>query len=192
MAGLQDRRLGGAAALAAPVDETLQIVTVHESRYTGWTMKHFYERWQAEYGGRRSFYLDQEPAAMGRTRAADVPARGTSQEAAPQAVTGDDAPPGRLPASMGAQSCQWELIVTMDAATSELYSAFFVEEEGTMSSFQGVHVKTEVGCPQITDLRCPLFTDEIVQSAWSDYHIRGALPGFRDRRARPSSSSRSQ
>jgi hypothetical protein len=34
--------------------------------------------------------------------------------------------------------CQWDLIVTMDDATSELYSAFFVEEEGTMSSFQGL------------------------------------------------------
>lgn len=31
---------------------------------------------------------------------------------------------------------QWDLIVTLDDATSELYSAFFVEEEGTMSSFQ--------------------------------------------------------
>ena len=29
----------------------------------------------------------------------------------------------------------WDLIVTMDDATSETYSAFFVEEEGTMSSF---------------------------------------------------------
>ena len=27
--------------------------------------------------------------------------------------------------------CQWDLIVTLDDATSELYSAFFVEEEGT-------------------------------------------------------------
>jgi len=34
--------------------------------------------------------------------------------------------------------CQWDLIVTLDDATSELYSAFFVEEEGTMSSFRGL------------------------------------------------------
>ena len=33
---------------------------------------------------------------------------------------------------------QWDLIVTMDDATSEHYSMFFVEEEGTASSFQGV------------------------------------------------------
>jgi hypothetical protein len=33
---------------------------------------------------------------------------------------------------------QWDLIVTMDDATNEHYSMFFVEEEGTASSFQGV------------------------------------------------------
>jgi len=32
----------------------------------------------------------------------------------------------------------WDLIVTMDDATSEHYSMFFVEEEGTASSFRGV------------------------------------------------------
>jgi len=32
----------------------------------------------------------------------------------------------------------WDLIVTMDDATGEIYSAFFIEEEGTLSSFQGV------------------------------------------------------
>jgi hypothetical protein len=34
--------------------------------------------------------------------------------------------------------CQWDLIVTLDDATSELYSAFFVEEEGTLSSLRGL------------------------------------------------------
>ena len=34
--------------------------------------------------------------------------------------------------------CQWDLIVTLDDATSELYSAFFVEAEGTLSSFRGL------------------------------------------------------
>ena len=32
----------------------------------------------------------------------------------------------------------WDLIVTMDDATNEHYSMFFVEEEGTTSSFRGV------------------------------------------------------
>src|SRR3990167_8340732 len=34
--------------------------------------------------------------------------------------------------------CQWDLIVTLDDATSEIYSAFFVEEEGTLSSLRGL------------------------------------------------------
>lgn len=33
---------------------------------------------------------------------------------------------------------KWDLIVTMDDATGEQYSMFFVEEEGAASSFQGV------------------------------------------------------
>jgi hypothetical protein len=33
---------------------------------------------------------------------------------------------------------RWDLIVTMDDATNEHYSMFFVEEEGTASSFRGV------------------------------------------------------
>ena len=32
----------------------------------------------------------------------------------------------------------WDLIVTMDDATSTIYSAFFVDEEGTMSSFRAL------------------------------------------------------
>ncbi|MDH4370832.1 MAG: helix-turn-helix domain-containing protein, partial [Nitrospira sp.] len=53
--GLEDRRLGQASARAVPVDEALQMVRLYESRYTGWTVKHFHERWPAEHGGTRSY-----------------------------------------------------------------------------------------------------------------------------------------
>ena len=36
------------------------------------------------------------------------------------------------------RGCQWDLIVTLDDATSEIYSAFLVEEEGTLSSLRGL------------------------------------------------------
>ena len=39
---------------------------------------------------------------------------------------------------MGAVNQYWDLIVTMDDASSEIYSAFFVAEEGTMSCFQAL------------------------------------------------------
>jgi hypothetical protein len=49
---------------------------------------------------------------------------------------------------------KWDLIVTMDDATSEHYSMFFVPEEGTASSFQGVReVILKHG------LFCSLYTD---------------------------------
>jgi len=47
MEGLQDRRIGRLSARAVPVDEALRMVTLYETRYTGWTVKHFHERWQA-------------------------------------------------------------------------------------------------------------------------------------------------
>ncbi|MBK9308677.1 MAG: helix-turn-helix domain-containing protein [Nitrospira sp.] len=53
VAGLEDQRLGRASARAVPVDEVLQMVTLYESRYTGWTVKHVHEHWQQEHGGTR-------------------------------------------------------------------------------------------------------------------------------------------
>ena len=48
----------------------------------------------------------------------------------------------------------WDLIVTMDDATSEIYSAFFVDEEGTMSSLRALsEVIRERG------LFCSLYAD---------------------------------
>jgi hypothetical protein len=38
---------------------------------------------------------------------------------------------------------KWDLVVTMDDATSEHYSMFFVAEEGTVSSFRGVREVVE-------------------------------------------------
>ena len=49
---------------------------------------------------------------------------------------------------------KWDLIVTMDDATSEHYSMFFVEEEGTISSFRAIK---EIILSQ--GLVCSLYTD---------------------------------
>ena len=48
----------------------------------------------------------------------------------------------------------WDLIVTMDDANSKVYSAFFVPEEGTMSSFAGISEVIETH-----GLFCSLYTD---------------------------------
>lgn len=136
-AGLQDRRLGRAAARAVPVDEALRMVTLYETQYTGWTVKHFYERWCAEHGGTRSYTWTKNRlhTAGAVTRASR---RGAHRKKRPRKPL-----PGMMLHQDGSThewvpGCQWDLIVTMDDATSALYSAFFVEEEGTMSSLQGL------------------------------------------------------
>lgn len=135
--GLEDRRLGRASACAAPVDEVLQLVTLYETRYTGWTVKHFHERWHKDHGGTRS-YTWTKNRLQRAGQVAPAPRRGAHRKKRPRKPL-----PGMMLHQDGSThewvpGCQWDLIVTMDDATSELYSAFFVEEEGTMSSFQGL------------------------------------------------------
>ncbi|MEK7763203.1 MAG: ISNCY family transposase [Nitrospirota bacterium] len=135
--GLQDRRLGRASARAVPVDEALRMVTLYETRYTGWTVKHFHERWQAEHGGHRSYsWAKKMLQAAGQVVRA--PRRGAHRKKRPRKPL-----PGMMLHQDGSThewvpGCQWDLIVTLDDATTEIYSAFFVEEEGTLSSLRGL------------------------------------------------------
>jgi len=135
--GLQDRRLGRPSGRAVPVDEALRMVTLYETRYTGWTVKHFHERWQTEHGGTRSYsWMKKTLQAAGHV--ARAPRRGAHRKKRPRKPL-----PGMMLHQDGSThewvpGCQWDLIVTMDDATSTLYSAFFVEEEGTRSSLRGV------------------------------------------------------
>jgi transposase len=86
VAGLQDRRLGRASARAVPTDEALRMVTLYTTHYTGWTVQHFHERWQAEHGGTRSYTWTKN-----RLQAAGAATGGASQEAPPQTLAGHDA-----------------------------------------------------------------------------------------------------
>jgi len=135
--GLQDRRIGRLSARAVPVNEALRMMTWYATRYTGWTVKHFHERWQAEHGGTRSYSWTKKTlqAAGHVTRA---PRRGAHRKKRPRKPL-----PGMMLHQDGSThewvpGCQWDLIVTLDDATSEIYSAFFVEEEGTLSSLRGL------------------------------------------------------
>jgi transposase len=135
--GLQDRRIGRASARAVPIDEALRMLTLYETRYTGWTVKHFHERWQTEHGGTRSYsWTKKTLQAAGQVVRA--PRRGAHRKKRPRKPL-----PGMMLHQDGSThewipGCQWDLIVTLDDATSTIYSAFFVEEEGTRSSLRGL------------------------------------------------------
>src|SRR6516165_10765971 len=87
---------------------------------------------------RVELHLDERGAAEPRAGAPGAAAFGAPQEAGAPAAAGDDVVPGRLDPCLLAGQAPCDLIVTLDDATSEIYSGFLVEEEGTFSSFRGL------------------------------------------------------
>lgn len=134
--GLKDKRLEQASCRRAPVDEVQRLLQSYKTRYRGWNVKHFHS-WYAREGGKRS-YTWVKSSLQSAGLVARAPKRGAHRkrrEASPI--------PGMMLHQDGSRhewvpGHEWDLIVTMDDATNEHYSMFFVEEEGTASSFMGV------------------------------------------------------
>jgi transposase len=134
--GLSDRRLTQASSRRAPVDEVLAVVDQYKMRHRGWNVKH-YHSWYKRDGGQRSYTwvkntlqsnglvpkASKRGAHRKRREPSPVPGMMLHQDGSTHEWT-----PGK----------KWDLIVTMDDATNEHYSMFFVQQEGTDSSFQAV------------------------------------------------------
>ena len=142
LAGLVDKRLEQVSHHRAPVDEVLALEALYRERYDGWNVQHFFERYRAHHTGGRSYTwvkrrlqdggLVQSGKRKGRHR--------QRRERAPLA--------GMMLHQDGSthpwvRGLTWDLIVAMDDATSEVYSGFFTDEEGTWSSFRGVRETLE-------------------------------------------------
>ncbi len=135
--GLVDKRLGQVSARRAPVDEVVRTETLYRERYEGWNVKHFYSFYRRRHAGTRS-YTWVKNTLQRAGLVAKAPARGKHRrrrERAPlrgMMVHQDGSTHQWVPGSY------WDLIVTLDDATSEHLSMFFVEEESTASSFQAM------------------------------------------------------
>jgi hypothetical protein len=114
----------------------MAVVDRYKTRYQGWNVKHFYS-WYRKEGGSRSYTWVKNT----------LQSKGLVIKAAKRGVHRKSRNRAHLPGVMLHQDGsrhewvpgkKWDLIVTMDDATNEHYSMFFVEEEGTKSSFQGV------------------------------------------------------
>ena len=151
--GLYDRRLGKVSARRVPVDTVIEVLEQFDTRYFDFTAKHFWDKLVSEHGFKRSYnWLRLTLQAHGRT--AKAARRGAHRRKRPRRPL-----PGMMLHQDGSThewvpGQWWDLIVTMDDATSETYSAFFVEEEGTMSTFRGL---CEVVSSQ--GLFCALYAD---------------------------------
>src|SRR6201987_5361482 len=134
--GLRDRRIGKPSSRRAAAEEILRMLGLYEERYKGFTVKHFHEHLQKRHdyklgytvtrlalqgaglvrpGSRRSAHRKKRPR---RPMAGMMLHQDASRFAW---LPGDDR--------------QYDLVVTLDDATSAVYSGFIVEEEGTASSF---------------------------------------------------------
>lgn len=136
--GLIDRRRGRASGRRVATDRIEWLLEQYRTRYFDFTVKHFHEALQAEHGFDLSYtwtktmlqqrglvrVASQRSAHRKKRVRRPLPGMLLFQDGSPHAWL-----PGQPPL---------DLIVTLDDATSEVYSMFLVEQEGTASSFRGL------------------------------------------------------
>ena len=126
-----DRRIGKPSSRRAAADEILRMLGLYRERYAGFTVKHFHEQLVKRHDYRlgytvmrlhlhRSGLIRPAPRRSAHRKKRPrrpLPGMLLHQDASRHPLL-DDAPP-------------LDLVVTLDDATSEVYLAFLVEEEGT-------------------------------------------------------------
>ena len=153
--GLRDRRLGKPSGRRADEAEIERMLGLYRDRYSDHTVKHFHEQLTKRHG----YKLGYTVTKVHLQRAGLVvpaPRRSAHRKKRPRRplvgmLLHQDA--SRF-AWLPGEAQQHDLVVTLDDATSAIYSAFLVEEEGTGSSFRGL-------CEVIArhGLFCALYTD---------------------------------
>jgi hypothetical protein len=152
MEGLLDKRLNQVSHRRAAVDEVMALTERYRGGYEGWNAQHFHT-WYRREGGTRSYTW-----VKSRLQEAQLIVR-AKRKGAHRKRRERSAMAGMMLHQDGSrhewvEGQQWDLIVTMDDATSEHYSMFFVEEESSASSFAGVEetiVKKGLFCSLYTD-----------------------------------------
>ena len=152
--GLADRRLGQAAANRVPADRAIEIEALYRGRYAGFTAKHFHEHLVRDHAFAWG-YTWTKLFLQSRGLLQAAPRRGAHRRKRPRRPM-----PGMM-LHQDASRHEWitgepacDLVVTLDDATSAIYSAILVPEEGTASTFAGLlETFTAHGLP------CSLYTD---------------------------------
>jgi transposase len=137
MDGLIDLRMAQVSSRRAPVDEVLGVVRLYGTDYAGWNVKHFHTWYEREHGGRRSYSwvknVLQKAKLVVRSKERGKHRKKRDRKPLAGMMIHQDASTHEwVPEQM------WDLVVTMDDATSEHTSMFFCAEEGTDSSFHGI------------------------------------------------------
>lgn len=136
--GLLDRRLGKPSPQRVPAADTQLMLELYAGAYRGWNVKHFHERLVRDRGFRWGYtWVKTQLHTAGlveRAKRRGAHRRKRERKPFEGMMLHQD---GSRFAWLTGQP-ELDLIVTMDDATSTIYSAFLVEEEGTASTFQAL------------------------------------------------------
>jgi transposase len=153
--GLSDRRIGKPSAKRVPEEWADRLEQLYRERYSDFNAKHFWEHLVKDhhfpfgYTWAKSFLHRRQLVPLARRKGAHRQKR--PRRPLVGMMLHQDGSRHRWIAGL---DVPLDLIVTMDDASSEIYSAFLVEEEGTMSSFLALR---EVIAGR--GLFCSLYTD---------------------------------
>lgn len=151
--GLYDGRLDKVAHNTAPVDEVAELLNLFETRYANFNVSHFYDKYRDEHQGQRGYTwvknILQEGGLIKKAKKRGAHRRKRERKPLKGMMLHQDASTHEW-----VKDQCWDLVVTMDDADSEIYSAIFVDQEGTQSSFDGVQEVIENH-----GLFCSLYTD---------------------------------
>ena len=152
--GLHDRRIGKPSSRRAAAEEIVRMLGLYEASYADFTVKHFHE----QLVKRHDYKLGYTVTRLALHGAGLV--RPAAKRSAHRKKRARRPLAGMMLHQDGSRH-DWltghpalDLIVTLDDATSAIYSAFLVEEEGTQSSFRGLAEVIER-----QGLFCELYTD---------------------------------
>ena len=137
MQGLIDLRMSQISCLRAPADEVLGLQRLYSSSFSGWNVKHFHAWYGRDHGGTRGYSwvknVLQEANLVVRSKLRGKHRKKRERKPLPGMMMHQDASTHEwVPGQM------WDLVVTMDDATSEHTSMFFCAQEGSDSSFHGI------------------------------------------------------
>ncbi len=147
-AGLLDRRLGSVSGKRVPADREEEVAALYRGRYSGFTARHFHEHLvrdhQFRWGYTWTKMFLQSKGFLVRAKTRGAHRRKRPRRPLPGMMLHQDGSRHEWLAGLEAM----DLIVTMDDATSAIYSAFLLPEEGTASTFQALlEVFGEHGLP---------------------------------------------
>lgn len=162
-AGLIDRRLGKASPKRIEAVKVDRMLELYRRVYRGWNVKHFHEHGVRDHKFTWGYTWTKTQLhtaeLVERVKRRGVHRRKRERKPCEGMMLHQD---GSRHGWLAGQA-SLDLIVTMDDATSTIYSGFLVEEEGTASTFRGL-----LDASVAHGLPCSLYTDRASHYFYTD------------------------